>query len=238
MKMDQNNKLKMAQATLACVQEEDNAAFWQGIVGIEEAVTSTEEIVAGIIASSQKQAARNGFSAEKKGAKDAMLLAAFTVCSGLTALAAATGNSQLAAQSDFSRSDLARGRERDVVNRCQTFSDLGIANKVALAAKYNVNANDLAALKAAIADFTGAQPKPRNGRAISASATKQLEALFAELDATLNNQLDPLMEKFKSTQPAFYTAYQTARTIVDSAASRPAKTAAVTPIPAPLAKAA
>ena len=60
MKMDQNNKLKMAQATLACVQREDNAALWQGIVGIEEAVSDTEETVAAIIASSQKQAARVG----------------------------------------------------------------------------------------------------------------------------------------------------------------------------------
>ncbi len=238
MKNHQNNKLKMAQATLACVHEEDNAALWQGIVGIEEAVAGADEIVAAIIEESQKQSARNGFSAEKQDAKEAMLLAAFTVCAGLTALAAATNNAQLAAQSDFSRSDLARGRERDVVNRCQTLSDLGTANKAALAAKYNVNAADLTALKTTITDFTGAQPKPRNGRAISASATKQLEALFAKLDATLNNQLDPLLVKFQSTKPAFSSAYQTARAIVDSAASRDAKAATVTPIQAPLAKAA
>ena len=38
MKMEQNNKLKMAQTTLACLQEEDHAGAWKGIVGIEEAV--------------------------------------------------------------------------------------------------------------------------------------------------------------------------------------------------------
>ena len=238
MNNNQNNKLKMGQATLGCMNDEANVPLWQSIVGIAEAVAGTEEIVAGIMAAGQKQSARNGFSAEKKAAKETMLLAAFTVCSGLTALAAATNDSQLAAQSDFSRSDLAQGREQDVVNRCQSLSDLGTANKVALAAKYNVTEADLLALKTALTGFSGAQPKPRNGRAISASATKQLEALFAELDATLNNQLDPLLEKFKTSQPAFYTAYQTARSIVDSAASRAAKTATVTPmpVPAPLAK--
>ena len=235
MKNNQNNKLKMAQATLACVHEEVNAALWQGIVGIEDAVASTDKIVAAIIASSQKQSARNGFSAEKKEAKDAMLQSAFTVCCGLTALAAATNDAQLAAQADFSRSALAAGRERDVINRCQTLSDLGTANSAALAAKYNVSANDLKALKVGIADFTSAQPKPRQGRATSASATRDLETLFGKLDASLNNQLDPLMVKFQSTNPTFYSAYQTARAIVDSAASREAK---VTPIPVSLPKAA
>ena len=235
MKNEQNNKLKMSQATLGCLFEDTNKVLWQGIVGIEEAVAETEEIVSVIIGASQKQSARNGFSAEKRGAKEVLLRAAFTVCCGLTALAAATNDAQLAVKSDFSRSDLAAGREQSVVDRCQALSDLGAANAAALAAKYNVNANDLKALKSAITNFTGAQSKPRQGRAISASATKQLEALFAKLDATLNDQLDPLMVKFQTTQPAFYSAYQTARSIVDSAASRESK---VVPIPAPLAKAA
>lgn len=238
MNMVQINKLRMGQTTLVCLNEAANKALWEGIVGIQEAVAETESIVAGIVGESQKQAARNGFSAAKAAARTAMLHTAFTVCSGLTALAAATGNTQLAAQSAFSRSTLAQGREQEVVNRCQTLSDLGDANKVALAAKYNVSEDDLAALAATITEFVGSQAKPRNGRVISAAATKQLEALFAQLDVTLNDQLDPLLEKFASTQPAFYAAYRTARSIVDRAASREGKLSTVTPIPPPLAKAA
>jgi hypothetical protein len=238
MNIVQNNKLKMGQVTLACVNESGNKAFWQGIVGIVEAVADVDATVTAIIGESQKQAARNGFSAEKQSARELLLLTAFTVCSGLTALAAATGNASLAAQSDFSRSSLAKGREQEVINRCQTLSDLGDANKVALAAKYNVSADDLDALDAAIIEFVGSQAKPRNGRAISAAATKRMEALFAKLDATLNNQLDPLLEKFAATQPAFYAAYRTARSIVDLTASHEAKKSTVTPIPEPLPKAA
>jgi hypothetical protein len=238
MNINQINKLKMGQTTLACLNAPANQNYWQGIVGIQEAATKAGDIVAAIIGESQKQAARNGFAAEKQAARAAMLRTAFTVCSGLTALAAATGNSQLAAQTDFSRSALAKGREQDVVNRCQSLSDLGDANKVALAAKYNVSADDIEALDTAIIEFVGSQAKPRNGRAISAAATKRLEALFAELDETLNNQLDPLLEKFASAQPAFHASYRTARSIVDSAASHAAEKATVTSIPAPLPKAA
>ena len=71
----------------------------------------------------------------------------------------------------------------------------------------------------AITAFTDAQSKPRVGRATSAAATSELVTLFAELDEVLTEQLDPLMTKFRFTQPAFFAEYQTARVIVDSAAS-------------------
>ena len=113
---------------------------------------------------------------------------------------------------------------------------MGTANAAALAAKYNVSANDLKALKTAIADFTAAQAKPRQGISASASATVELVDLFAQLDEVLNKQLDPLVETLASVNPSFYNEYQTARAIVDSSASHVVKP---TPTPpAALAKAA
>ena len=91
MKMIQNNKLKMAQTTLGCLQHEDNAPLWAGIIGIVEAIGSLETTVDAILARSQKQSARTGFSAQKEAAKADLLQAAFTVCSGLKALASAGG---------------------------------------------------------------------------------------------------------------------------------------------------
>ena len=90
-----------------------------------------------------------------------MTNAAFTVCSALRALASATEDRKLSAEVDFSRTDLSRGRETDVVNRCQTILNLGNENAEVLAAKYNVSANDLKAVKTAITAFTELQPKPR-----------------------------------------------------------------------------
>ena len=166
-----------------------------------------------------------------------MLASAFRACSGLKSLASATEDRQLFAQADFSRTDLARGREQDIINRCQSLLALGNANADALAAKYNVSANDLKALKKAIEDFTAAQPKPRQGISSSASATVELVDLFAQLDGVLNNQLDPLIETFQTTHAALYNEYQTARAIVDIAAGHAVKPTPV-PQPVPLAKAA
>ena len=221
MKNQQSNKLKMAQTTLGCVQHETNAPLWTGIVGLEESVELLDETIAAILARSLKQSARTGFTA--------LLNAAFTVCSGLKALASATGNAQLFAQTDFSRSALAGGRETDVVNRCQSLVPLGTANAAALTAKYNVVAADRTALNNALAAFAEVQTKPRQGQAASASATSDLVTRFEELDEVLNERLDPLLAKFRFTQPAFFAEYETARTIVDSAASRGTE-----PVPAPV----
>ena len=236
-KIQQNNKLKMAQATLGCLQGTNHASLWAGIIGIEDAVASVESTVDAILARSVKQSARTGFTAQKRAAQTDLINAAFTVCSGLKALASATDDQQLFAQANFSRSALEKGRESEVVNRGQSLLTLGNEHAAALAAKYHVSANDLTALQDGLEDFAEVQPKPRLGRAASASATSELATLFSDLDKTLNEQLDPLMAKFRFTQPAFFAEYETARSIVDSAASHAAP-ANTTPLPAPLSKAA
>lgn len=83
-----------------------------------------------------------------------------------------------------------------------------------------------------------AQPKTRQNEAASASATRDLATLFARLDEVLANQVDPLMEKFLTTDAAFYSEFQTARSIVDATASRERKAEAVpevktAPVPLP-----
>jgi hypothetical protein len=54
------------------------------------------------------------------------------------------------------------------------------------------------------------------------------------LDEVLNDQLDPLMEKFQQSAPAFYNEYQTARITVADAATHdsPAKATNSAPTPA------
>lgn len=51
------------------------------------------------------------------------------------------------------------------------------------------------------------------------AATKELVDLFTQLDVVLNEQLDPLVEKFQASAPAFYNEYKQARVIIDSAAT-------------------
>lgn len=245
MRVEQNNKLRAAQATIETLST--HKPKWEDITGIVDAVGSVESVVERILQQSRAQSAsaRSGHGSAKAEAFQAMVNAAFTVCSGLKAFAAATGNTQLFAQVDFSRTDVARGREADVVNRCQTLWDLGTANAAPLADKYHVDAADLKALKTTIADFSDVQPKPRQSKAAVSAATSELAKAFEELDEVLYKQLDPLVEKFRESEPAFYNEYWTARSIVDNTASREASAdtnvvdvSTTTPTPSPVPKAA
>jgi hypothetical protein len=83
----------------------------------------------------------------------------------------------------------------------------------------------LKAAKTAIAGFDELQPKPRQSRAMSTAATRELETLFATLDGVLNNQIDPLAEKFRESDATYYIEYRTARAIVSNAATREVKDA-------------
>lgn len=228
MNSEKTSKWKMAQASLETVNK--HSALWQGIPAFVSAVTTLDETVTAISDAARTQTARSGSAAAKGSAFQTMVNSAFTVCSALKALASATSDRKLAAEVSFSRTNLARGRETDAVNRCQTILNLGNENAEVLAAKYNVSAADLKAVKTAITEFTELQPKPRQSKATSAAATRELETLFATLDEVLNNQIDPLTEKFRESEAAFYNEYQTSRSIVSNATSRESKTVNITPV--------
>ena len=217
MKIEQNNKLRAAQATVETMTT--HKSKWEEVTGIVDAVGSVESVVEQILKQSRTQTARSGHGAAKAELFEGMVESAFTVCSGLKAFASATRNIQLFARVDFSRSQIARQREVEVVNLCQTLWELGTEHAGPLSEKYHVDAADLQSLKTAITDFAEVQPKPRQGKAAVSAATAELVSLFEKLDGVLHNQLDPLIEKFKTTEPAFYTEYKKARAIVDNAAT-------------------
>ncbi len=229
----------MNQATLETIHRHQSK--WAGIAGFAEAVDALGTAAQAIQDRARDQTARTGHAAAKQEAFHGMVQSGFLVCSGLKALASAGGNLQLSSQVDYSRSDLARGREAEVVNRCRTLLELGQANATVLATKYNITNDDLESLETAITGFTTQQPRPRQGKAASASATRELETLFAQLDKVLYDQIDPLMEKFLKTDAAFFNEYQTARSIVDVTATRERKAEVLPTVqtgPVPLPKAA
>ncbi|MBI3417280.1 MAG: hypothetical protein HY043_18470 [Verrucomicrobia bacterium] len=131
----------MSQTTHLSLQA--NATVWSRVPGIVSAVETLGQTLTGIQADALKQETLTGYGAAKADARAKLLTAAFTVCSGLKALASAKSDKQLASQVDFSRTDLARGREGAVLNCCQPMLDLGNDNADELATTHNTTAADL-----------------------------------------------------------------------------------------------
>jgi hypothetical protein len=193
--------------------------------------TDLDTQLAVITSLAQVQAAPNGGAALKKSAKDTLLGTAYQVAAATRAYAVVNNDVELAAQLDYSESDLGEGRPQEVVVRCRNVWSTATDNQAASAA-FGVTAAKLTSLKQRIDDYEAANPKPREGQAATKAATTTLPAAFAQVDEILNDCLDGLMAQFRESEAEFYNEYFAARRIVNVPGTRAPK-ATPTPVPTP-----
>jgi hypothetical protein len=177
----------------------------------------------------QVQAAPNGGRALKDAALTALVETAFQVTAATRAYAIVNKDAELAAQLDYSPSDLGRERAQEVVARCRNVWSAATDNQQA-SVSFGVTTAKLTNLKKKIDEYDAAHPRPREGRASAKAATKALPDAFAQVDEILNDCLDGLMVQFKDSAAEFYNEYTVVRRIQDVPGSRPRKPA---PAPAP-----
>jgi len=213
----QENTLSMYQVVGQTLDA--NATVWSGVVAIVTARTAfgTEVTTIQSLAQSQQQSSA-GVTADKQQLRGAMADAAMPVVGALKALAAVTGNDDLAAQVAFSRSNFIYGRDNQAATNGDIVHTQGTANATALA-NYGITAAMLTTLRDAIDAFRDAISRPREVISATAAFTAQLDAAFARASAVLTGQLDNLIELFRVSNPTFYQQYQNARELVDTGAT-------------------
>lgn len=220
--MDSRQTLKLnAYRTLSDTLESFKAT-WTPLGAFKRSVTSFDNCLETIDELARIQADKSGAGAEKALCLVALVTDAHTIASAVAALASDTKDAALAAKVDFSRSDLARGREAQIITRCENIHAAATENLDALDDEYGVTQAKLTALQTKINAFRTAQPKPRRTRATSSAATEQLRACFTQADQILDGKLDKLAVQFEASQPQFYAEYTSARR-VGEAATRSAK---------------
>lgn len=226
MNSTQANKLNSYLAVKAVL---DGTEVWESLPAFAAGVEELAEHIATLQSLAQTQASQSGAAAEKAQTFQVLVDAAFETAAATRACAVASSNRELAKRVDYSRSDVGKGRDTEVVARCQDILSAATEN-VASLADYGITQANLPELKKKIENFQSVQAKPRQSRATSSSATKEIAKLFTQVDELLNERLDGLAVQFKDTQAAFYNAYTTARFIVTASGGRSAKSTAVTPI--------
>jgi len=226
MNANQTNKLNAHLAVKAVL---DGTEVWQSLPAFVTGAEELDEHIVSIQSLAQTQTSQSGASAEKAQSFQVLVDAAYEVAAATRACAVASSNRELARRVDYSRSDVGKGRDTEVVARCQDILSAATENVESLG-DYGVTQTKLNTFKKKIEGFQAVQAKPRQGRAQSSSATKQLAELFREVDELLNDRLDGLVVQFKGSQPAFFNAYTTARSIVNNPGGRASKVAVVTPL--------
>jgi hypothetical protein len=207
----QSNKLNSYLAVKAVLAGTD---VWESLPAFPAGAEELDELIANIRSENQTQTIQKGAAAEKAQAFMLLVDAAYEAAAATRARAVASSNKELGKRVDYSRSDVGKGRNTSVVARCQDILSAATQNVSSLG-NYGMNQAKLSALQKRIDIFQVVQAKPRQGKALSSSATKELAKLFRRTDELLNDQLDALAVQFKETHPAFYNAYKAARVIVD-----------------------
>jgi hypothetical protein len=215
MEIKQQSHLKMLITTRDVL---DNfKTLWAAIVAF---VTARADFGAAIASIQQQELKQTGTTTggtlDKHAARVAMCDAAAIVGGAVAAYADKQCDHELFAKVDFSAPDLLHQTEQDCAANCQAILDAATANIAALTAAKSAAQSDFDDLKQKIGDFNTALTRPRQIRTDIKGATDQIPVLITAADRIVERQIDRLMERFKATNPDFYSAYQVARVIVDA----------------------
>ena len=169
--------------------------------------------LAGLLAKAQEKEVRSGASAAKAVVLEQMIDGALFVADAVVACATATDDFELAKKMDYSKSDLARGREVTIVARSREIHTTAAATLPELG-DYEVTAAKLTSFKKQIDAYESLIPRPRNDQATRAAATKALPKLLRQADTILKRRLDRLVGQFAGEHPEFVATYRSTRRIL------------------------
>jgi hypothetical protein len=120
--------------------------------------------------------------------------------------AASIGNTPLKENLKLVRSDLERTQDGNLAAMCQNIYNQ-LNPLVASLGNYGVNAASLLALQTACTSFNGLVGKPKTARSSTKAYGISLGQQLAAIKVFVEEQLDPMMTQFKSTQVIFYNSY-------------------------------
>ena len=212
------NRYRMITSVRATLADHEKNNSWTKIPALVQVVDELDTITAGIALHLGVTASPSGAAVSKKGALSALVGSAHEVAAAVHAWATAEEDENLAAEVDFSPTDLAKGRDAKIVARCKNIAAHASDNLDALA-DYNLTQAKVTALSKKIEAFDTLSTQPRQRVAKKAAANQALPRLLNQGRNLLTRRMDRLMVPFRTTEPELYAEYQTARKIVDSRAT-------------------
>jgi hypothetical protein len=184
----------------------------ENFVPFATSAAGLDSLTGSIDAKSSEFKGSKSLSKEKEQASLNMLSAALVICGAGSAYASINKDEGLKEKFNFSKSELKKGSEIEVYKRCLSIGRAAepiVANLIA----FNMPANQVVLLNTAATVYNALLSAPRSSIKSDKSINEELEKLFRECDALLNDQLDKLMLTFQNSQADFYTEYTNAREI-------------------------
>ena len=165
-----------------------------------------------------QMATSKGITADKKVKRTLLVDKALFIVNRIQSYATVIGNNDLYESMHFNSWKLNKCRDTDVVGYCDNIIAKANANVTNLV-NYGVTAATISDLQNAVTTYASYIAKPRTVKTVTKNATENLAILFRDANDALNKRLDLDIEVFKTTNPDFYSQYQTARQIIPTSNS-------------------
>lgn len=208
-----NNKLLMYWTVLEVLAKYKQV--WNTITGftaVHEQFEATVKAIQKISAASDVKT--NEVTEGKNHAIAGFIVELFKCISILSVNATRTNNKELKSRVDYTESELENMRPSELLSLSQEVLELATAN-IAELTKLGLTDADTSALVQFIENFEEITSATRTTITARKTAGGQLKSQFTEARFILNEQLDGLMEQFRTKQPVFYNEYWNARKTVD-----------------------
>ena len=207
-----------------------NSELVATLPALDEAADALTELIMDINTQAQVQSSASGATEAKASALVSLGDAVYEIAGGVLSFAEASGNFTLAGRVRFSRSGVTDGSSNAIVARCQDIIDAATANLASLA-NHGVTQAKLNTAKQRLKGYDASRVLPRQAKAASTAATRQLESFFPEVERLLSQRVDKLVWQFRASAAEFYERYQVARAVVSPATQGTGASPAVVPVP-------
>lgn len=188
---------------------------WSGIPAIVRYKNTLDENIQAIIEKDLAAGGQTrGVTLSKGDLKNLLALKAGILCGAMFAYANETKNQELTSLSGHSPTALYKLPDREFAQQLKAIVNLATEHLDALADQA-VTQDQITEVSTSLDDFHEMIGMPRSIILQVSTASKAVEQLVRETADMLNEQMDPMMLRFRLTDPGFYEGYQRARTLID-----------------------
>ena len=209
-----------------------NSELVATLPALDTATDELVEFITGISTQVQVQSSASGAAEAKARALTELGDVIYEIAGGVLSFAETGGDFTLAGRVRFSRSGVVAGSSNAIVARCQDVIDAATKHLASLGT-HGVTQAKLTLAKQRLKSYEALRVMPRQAKAASAAASRQLEHLFPEVERLLSQRVDKLVWQFRASTPEFYERYQVAREVVSPATQGADEKSAVVPVTQP-----
>lgn len=218
MNKTQTKEARMFAATEECMNQ--NQVKWMNILAIsliKDKLTQNIEVLKGLD-QKKSSSASNPVTTNKDKMKE-LLEVKIEVLEGIVrSYAYANGMTEIVKKVELLSKGFSKKRETDIEPNVKTFLEL-VRELQPQMAGYEMTEEMIVDVETTRDQFVALVGTPRTTIIQSSSANNQLAKLVKETKNLLTQQLDNLILRFKTSDPAFYNSYVQSRIVVELATS-------------------